>query len=298
MTNIRVTDHWRVIKQTEYLNAVSGRLDKIQEQLSTGRQIQRASDDPAGARLALQYRDTIDFEAQMRRNLDNGTAFMNITESTLDSSTEALQRLRELTVQAANSTLAQEERDGIAKEVDQLIQHLAQLGNATFGDAYIFSGHKTTTPAFQVTGNPPTAVTFQGDTGQRLHRISRQDTVAVNVDGQNTFGSMFTDLIALRDNLNAGAPPTTIQASIGTIDSALDRVILARAGVGARLNRFEASQATSQQTDINLQQLRSTIEDVDLPSAITKLQGQQKALQAALGAIGRTANLTLMDFMR
>jgi flagellar hook-associated protein 3 FlgL len=298
MTSMRVTEQWRVMKHTEYLNTVSSRLDKIQQQLSTGRKIERASDDPAGARLALQYRDTLDFEAQMRRNLENGTSFMNITEATLDSATEALQRARELTVQAANDTLAQQERNAIALEVDQLVQHLAQLGNATFGDAYIFSGHKTTTPAFQVTGNPPTAVTFQGDTGQRLHRISRQDTVAVNVDGQSAFGTMFTDLIALRDNLNGGAPAPTIQASIGTIDTALDGVIQARASIGARLNRFEASQATSQQTDINLQQLRSNIEDVDLPSAITQLQAQQNALQAALGAIGRTANLTLMDFMR
>ena len=298
MTALRVTDQWRVLKQTEYLNTVSSHLDRVQQQLATGKKIERASDDPAGARLALQYRDTIDFEAQMRRNLENGSSFMNVTEATLDSATEALQRARELTVQAANSTLSQQERTAIALEVDQIIQHLAQLGNATFGDAYIFSGHKTTTPAFQVTGNPPTAVTFQGDTGQRLHRISRQDTVAVNVDGQTTFGSMFTDLIALRDNLNVGAPPATIQGSIGTIETALDGVIQARASIGARLNRFDASQTTSQQADTNLQQLRSTIEDVDLPSAITQLQGQQNALQAALGAIGRTANLTLLDFMR
>jgi len=298
MTALRVTDQWRVLKQTEYLNTVSSHLDRVQQQLATGKKIERASDDPAGARLSLQYRDTIDFEAQMRRNLENGSSFMNVTEATLDSATEALQRARELTVQAANSTLSQQERTAIALEVDQIIQHLAQLGNATFGDAYIFSGHKTTTPAFQVTGNPPTAVTFQGDTGQRLHRISRQDTVAVNVDGQTTFGSMFTDLIALRDNLNVGAPPATIQGSIGTIETALDGVIQARASIGARLNRFDASQTTSQQADTNLQQLRSTIEDVDLPSAITQLQGQQNALQAALGAIGRTANLTLLDFMR
>ncbi len=298
MSSLRVTEQWRVLKHTEYLNTVSQRLDKIQQQLSTGRRMERASDDAAGAALALQYRDSLDFETQMRRNLENGTSFMNITEATLDSATEALQRLRELTVQAANGTLAQEERDAIAKEVDQLIQHLAQLGNATFGDAYIFSGHKTTTPAFQVIGNPPTAVVFQGDTGQRVHRISRQDTVAVNVDGQAAFGTMFTDLITLRDNLTSGAPPATIQTSIGTIDSALDRVLKSRAEMGARLNRFEASKRTSEQTDLNLQQLRSTIEDVDLPAAITQLQGQQNALQAALGAIGRTANLTLMDFMR
>jgi flagellar hook-associated protein 3 FlgL len=298
VTAIRVTEQWRVTQQTGYLNSVSERLDKIQQQMSTGRRIARASDDPAGASLALHYRDSLDFETQMRRNMDNGTSFMNVTEAALNSATDALQRVRELTVQAANDTLAQQDRQAIAKEVDQLIQHLAQIGNSTFGDAYIFSGHLTKTPAFLVTGNPPTAITFQGDTGQRLHRISRQDTVAVNVDGQTAFGTMFTDLITLRDNLIAGGPAATISASLSDIDKALDKVLQARADVGAKLNRLEASKATSVQADINLQELRSGIEEVDLPTAIVQLQSQQNALQAALGAIGRTSNMSLIDFMR
>jgi len=186
-----------------------------------------------------------------------------------------------------------------ALEVNQLILHLVQLGNANFGDAYVFSGHKSRTPAFQVAGgSQPTAVTFQGDTGQRVRRISRQATVTVNVDGQAAFGTMFTDLITLRDNLASGATGSTIQTSLGAIDTALDKVVKTRAEVGARLNRFEAATQVSNQSDINFQKLRSDIEEIDLPSVIVKLQSQENAMQAALGAIGRTANLTLMDFLR
>lgn len=299
MTAARVTEASKLTNHVRYLNTVSARLDKIQEELSTGRRIERASEDPAGAALALQYRSSIDFEVQMRRNLQNGVSFMNVTEAALSAATDSLQRVRELTVQAANGTLSQQERDAIAAEVNQHILQLAQVANANFGDAYIFSGHLTRQAAFQIVGgSTPTAITYQGDTGQRVRRISREDTVAVNVNGQQAFGTMFTDLIALRDNLTSGAPVSAISSSLATIDTALDGVLKARAEIGARLNRFEASEKVSEQADINLQQLRSTIEEVDLPSAIIRLRSQQNAMEAALGAIGRTADMSLLNFLR
>src|SRR5690606_37882941 len=185
----------------------------------------RASDDPTGAALAMQHRKNIAFESQMRRNLENGTAFLNVTESALNSATELLQRARELTVQGSTGTLGPNEKTSIATEMNQLIQQLAQVANTNFGGAYIFSGHQTQTAAYQVAGNPPAAVTWQGDTGQRIRQVSAQDAVAVNVIGDQVFEDMFADLIDLRDNLNANAPTTTINSSIADIDRALNSVL-------------------------------------------------------------------------
>ena len=295
---MRITEQSRLSNQVDYLNSAAERMDRIQQQLATGKRIERASDDPSGAALALSHRKSIAFETQMRRNMENGTAFLNVTESALNGATEILQRARELSVQAANGTNGPSERASISAEVGQLIQGLAQVGNSNFGGAYIFSGFQTQTAAFQLTGTPPTAITYQGDSGQRMHRISAQDTVATNVVGSTAFGSIFTDLIALRDNLSANAPVATISAGIANIDSALDRVLLARADVGGRINRFESSKARSEDTDTSLQGLRSNIEDIDLGETIVRMTAQQNALQAALGAIGRNSNNSLLNFLR
>lgn len=295
---MRITEQSRLSNQVNYLNSAAERMDRIQQQLATGKRMERASDDPSGAALALSHRKSIAFEAQMRRNLENGTAFLNVTESALSGATELLQRARELTVQAANGTNGPTERASIAAEVEQLIQGLAQVGNSNFGGTYIFSGFQTQTAAFQVTGAPPTAITYQGDLGQRLHRISAQDAVATNVVGSAAFGSIFPDLIALRDGLTSNAPVATISAGIANIDSALDRVLQARADVGARINRFEASLSRSADTDTSLQDLRANIEDIDLGETIVKMTAQQNALQAALGAIGRNSNNSLLNFLR
>jgi flagellar hook-associated protein 3 FlgL len=296
---MRVSEIYRLNHQQRYLDTISQRMDRVQQELATGRRVSRASDDPAGAVLALEHRSDIAFEAQMRRNMDNGTAFLNVTETALDGATDILQRVRELTVQAASDTQSSSGRRAVAQEVNQLIDHLAQIGNGQFAGAYIFSGQMTKTPAYQVTGSPlPTAITFMGDTGDRVTRISEQATVATNVAGSTAFGSIFADLIALRDDLNLNAPGATISAHLSAIDSGLDRVLAARADVGSRVNRFEATQRTSEQTDTNLQQLRAGIEEVDIANAVTRLTAEQTSYQAALGAIGRTSNMSLMDYMR
>lgn len=294
---MRLSEQARVGNQVRFMNSASERMDKVQRQLSTNRRIERASDDPTGAALAMQHRKNIAFEAQMRRNLENGTAFLNVTESALGGATELLQRARELTVQGATGTLGASEKTNIAAEMDQLIQQLAQVANTNFGGAYIFSGHQTQTPAYAVTGNPPAAITWQGDNGQRIRQISAQDAVAVNVVGNDVFGTMFQDLMTLRDNLNSNASTTTINGSLADIDKALNGVLNARADVGARVNRFEATTARSEETDTNLQELRANIEDIDVAETIIQFTAAQNALQAALGAIGKTSNMTLLNYL-
>ena len=294
---MRLSEQSRTHNQVRYLSDATERADRVQRQLSTNRRIDRASDDPTGAALAMQHRKNIAFESQMRRNLENGTAFLNVTESALNSATELLQRARELTVQGSTGTLGPNEKTSIATEMNQLIQQLAQVANTNFGGAYIFSGHQTQTAAYQVAGNPPAAVTWQGDTGQRIRQVSAQDAVAVNVIGDQVFEDKSADLIALRDNLNANAPTTTINSSIADIDRALNSVLDARADVGARLNRFESTTSRSLDTDTNLQELRASIEDIDISETIIQFTAAQNALEAALGAIGKTANMSLLNYL-
>lgn len=295
---MRLSEQSRINNQIQFMGNATERMDTVQRQLSTNRRIQRASDDPTGAALAMQHRKNIAFEAQMRRNLENGTAFLNVTESALDGTTELLQRARELTVQGATGTLGPSDKVKIGAELDQIIQQLAQVANTNFGGAYIFSGHQTQTPAFQVSGTPPSVITWQGDNGQRTRQVSAQDAVAVNVVGNDVFGTMFSDLIQLRDDLNSNAPTATISGSLANIDTALDKVLNARADVGARLNRFESTTNRSEETDTNLQELRANIEDIDIAETIIQFTAAQNALEAALGAIGRTSNMSLLDFLR
>lgn len=295
---MRLSEQARVSRQVSYITEAAQRMDRVQRQLATNRRIDRASDDPSGAALALQHRQSLAFEAQMRRNLENGTAFLNVTETALASANDLIQRARELTVQAANDTLGASERQSIGAEINQLLEQLAQVANTNFGGVYIFSGHQTQTPAYLVGGQPPASITWQGDNGQRLHRISAQDVVPVNIIGNQVFGNLFDRLIQLRDALNAGATGAQVRPFLADLDAGLDRILAARAEVGARINRFEAATERSLDTDTNLQELKASIEDIDIAETIVRFTASQNALEAALGAIGRTSNLSLLNFLR
>ncbi len=300
---MRVSNQQRLVNHQRYISDAQVRMDRIQQQLATGKKIQRASDDPAGSALALQHRKNIAFEGQMRRNIEGGLAFMNVTESALDGATQALQRGRELTIQAANDTLSPAQRNAIALEMGQLIEQIGQMANTKFGDAYVFSGHQTDQAAYSLNVQAGTVV-YNGDDGARMRRISHNDEAAVNMPGSAAFGdggnasAIFEMMLSLKADMEGGVDGPTVGAYVGQFDAALDRVLNARAEVGSRINRFETALSHSELTDVNLQELRSDIEEIDLASAIIELTGTQASLEAALGAIGRTNGMTLLNFLR
>lgn len=292
----RITEQSRLSDQVSYLQNAEQALSKVQQELSTGRQVNVPSDDPEGTALSMSYRRDIAFEAQMRQNIQGGVSFMNATDSALSGAGDVIQRARELAVEGANGTTSQSGRDAMATEVDQLLQQMVQLANTNFSGAYIFSGTRTDQPAYATTGSPITAVTYQGDTGERLRQISKEATSAVNVNGPEAFSTVFQDLITLRDNLRAGS--ANVNASIASMDKDLDTLLAARATVGARTNAFNDMLTRSQSRDTELQQLRSNIEDVDISQSIVELTNRQNQLQAAMGAIGHSVDLTLLNFIK
>ncbi len=295
---MRISDQGRLTNRQNYLSSAAGHAFDVENRLATGKRINKMSDDPGGATLVVGYRNTIVFETQMRRNISSGLSFIQASEAALSSGTDAMQRIRELAVQASSGTLGAQERQLIALEVDQLIGQLAQVANTNFAGAYVFAGSKSNAAAYQVTGNPPTAVTYQGDAIPRNRRISREDTIAINTTGGQVFGNTFTDLIALRDDLASGAPPTTIATHLITIDAASQRILDSRADLGARANRMDAALSVSERSDTDLQGLRASIEEIDLPATIVEFQNAQRSYEAALGAIGRTSDMTLLNFLR
>lgn len=295
---MRISDQTRHLQNLKHLETSSQRMDTIQQQLSSGRRIQRASDDPAGVSISLGYRGGITYETQMRRNIDSASGILNVTDVALDSATTAVQRIRELAVQATTGTLGADERNAIASEVDQLMSQLVQVGNTNYGGQYIFAGFQTRTPPYSVTGTPPTAVAYLGDTGVRSAQVSTTDSVKVNVPGSEVFGGIFADLINFRQALETNAPVGSLQMGIATMDTALDRILSSRSEVGARVNRLEQAHLQSESTDTTLQQLRADVEDIDVAETILNLNANQNALEATLGAIGRTSTRSLLDFLR
>ena len=156
---------------------------KTQQQLSTGKRILRPSDDPSGAVQSLRLRDRLAATDQYARNGSLATSRLQQEEAALKQMGDALQRVRELTVQAANGTQTNESRAAIAQEVRQISAGLLDTANARDANGeYLFAGFRTTTRPFVTDASG--AAQYLGDSGRRFVSVAANRTVAVGDSGQ------------------------------------------------------------------------------------------------------------------
>ncbi|MGD9301405.1 MAG: FlgD immunoglobulin-like domain containing protein [Desulfobacterales bacterium] len=143
---MRVTNSMMSNTITRYLMQQSERLYKVQEQIATQKKINRPSDDPAGMRAILDYRNKIATVDQYLDNIERGTTRLEFTEITLDVVDDLIGVTRGISQQEAGGT--NQSRALAAEQVKDLYNQMVELANSKNGKNYMFSGHQTDTPAF------------------------------------------------------------------------------------------------------------------------------------------------------
>jgi flagellar hook-associated protein 3 FlgL len=157
----------------------------LQTQLSTGRRIQRASEDPSAAIRALAAQRQLEFKDQIDSNLGAADSLLSATESTLAAAQSLMIEIRGLAVSATGNTLSEEERIAAVSQIQAAYSRLIELGNAKFQDQYIFAGSKAVGIPFTATGN---AVQYVGKTDELLTITDTSSTIAANITAEDAFG--------------------------------------------------------------------------------------------------------------
>jgi flagellar hook-associated protein 3 FlgL len=289
---MRVTNSMLVGTLLRNLNNNMEKMTRSQEQLSSGKRINRPSDDPVGLVDSLRLRTSLTELEQYKSNAEDARSILETTDNTLNEAGSIIQRIRELTVQGATATMPQIALDAVAKEVSQLKEQLVQVGNTTIGGRYIFSGTETLTKAFDALG------VFQGNTNSINYEVGIGITIPVNVDGSQAFGNLFTVLDDLINDLNTGNISNISNTRLGEIDTAMDQQLQVRADIGAKTNRIEFAVNRMESQNVNLTGLLSKTEDVDMAELITRFKMQENVYNASLSAGARIVQPTLMDFLR
>jgi flagellar hook-associated protein 3 FlgL len=266
-------------------------LARIQEQVSTTKQLNRPSDDPAQVRAAIKLREGVAELEQYIRNTDTAARTVQGAETAIASAGNAIQRARELAIQGANDTLSASDRQNMAVEVDQLAAQLVQLAAAKVGTSYIFSGFRTDLPPYAA----PTGV-YQGDANAVMARVAPGNTIQVNIPGDVAFGSALAALTQLQAELAAGSRVSA--ATISAIDTGQVDLLTARATLGARQNRLDEVRVYLEDGILTARRLLSDIEDVDMPKAISELSARQATYEAALRVNARLLQNSLLDELR
>ena len=285
---MRITNAMMSTRALRDLQVNYAGLARVQEQVSTARKLNRASDDPAQARVAVKVRDSLNALAQHLRNIDTADRLTSTAETALSSAGDAIIRLKELALQAANGSNTAADRSAILSEVNQLGEQLVGLANTRNGEDYVFSGQRTRTPAYASAGAP-----YDGDTNSLNARIAPGVTLATNVTADVAFGPALAAVVQLQADLGAGIAPAP--ATLGAIDAGLDAVLGARTRIGAIVNRLDSTRTfveSSQQAAIKL---LSDLEDADMAEVISAAAQRQAVYEAALSVNAKILRRSLID---
>jgi len=186
-------------------------LARVQEQVSTGKQILRPSDDPVATARVLKLELELARHDKFGENIDATERRLQLEEITLDQINTATDRMRELALQAGNGTINDSNRATIAGELRQLQEHvLGMMNTQDSGGEYLFGGGKGFEQPFEKQGD--NSFVYNGDDGQRLIQVGPQLKVATTDSGRSVF-NVIPDDIAVK-TLGATADTGAVTVSV------------------------------------------------------------------------------------
>ncbi len=297
---MRITNS--IIQQTSLSNVQKNlrELYRAQEQVTSGKKIRIASDDPIGASTSMETRSSIRALEQYRRGVQTATARAAREETVLDQLTDMLTRAREMAMAYGSDTVNAEQRHTAAIEVDEMLRQAVSLGNTRFNEGYLFAGTGPNVAPYAtlVTGGN-LDFTTTSPTGSMQIAASASHTVPANHNGTEIFEDtgVLTSLREMAIALRSGDREVVLAAAEG-IDSAFEEIQNLLSEVGARVNSLQVTDANLDALDAGLQVLKSDVEDVEIEKAITELMGRQTSYQAALMSTSRIIGMTLADYLR
>ena len=173
------------------INRQTATLLHVQQQVSSMKRILTPSDDPVAAARVLEVTQASDAVAQLKRNQDAATSVLGLEEGQLSSAIDVLARVRELAIQAGNTSLSVTSRTAISTELRSRFDELLGIANATDGAGqHLFSGFMGATTPFGgsvdniLAGNE---IVYQGDDGQRKLQISPSRSIETSDSGNDVF---------------------------------------------------------------------------------------------------------------
>lgn len=261
----------------------------------SGIRVEKASDDPVATPGIMQSTQGLRALEQYRRNLSSARTRLDVEDSVLQQITDVMVRIKELSVGQMTGTATPQTRSITKAEVDQMREFTRALSNTQVGGIFLFGGVYSDRQPFPPAGPDPLRL----PTGQHRVEVGVGQTVDTNHDGMAIFvdSGMTAALASLSTALGADDVPG-IGAAVTQLDAAFAKIQELVGELGARMNHADLASANVDTLEINLQTLRSNLQDASLEEAITKMVSRQSTLEAALLTNAQIANTTLTDFLR
>lgn len=319
-SNILTTNYLRNMKKN--LN----NMKTLQNQLSSGKTIQKASENPYTASRSMQINTEISYNKQYSENIKDTSNWLDTTDTALSQMGNVFGRVETLLVNAGNGAYGQDERTAIQDEVKEKVNELSQILNTSFDGSYIFGGTKT--------GSKPTTVVngvlqYADKDGNGIGNNGTAAITDTNVQNQigsklqvdisqgvtTTYNKTATDVLEFKDKngksinvsdllsniiTDLGSGGTTgnlITTHLKDIQSVTDNLLQHRSEVGSFQNRMESAQSNNETQNYNMTDILSKTEDIDFADTTMNYSMMQTVYTASLQTSAKILPMTILSYL-
>jgi len=293
-------------RATERMSNIQNRLATTQAQMAESKQILSPSDAPDQAAAIQRLKGEVQRQDSHMRTLDVAMRRYTAEETALTASNDIITRMKELGLQAANDTLAADDRKGVAVELIALRNQLLSLGNTRDDTGnYLFSGTRVNTPAFAEDASGE--VVYQGDQTQTRIPAGEERTVQFTRAGTDVFSRVVRDdgeSVSFFDALDQmiegveGSSTDDIRQGISDLNQMHDNLSLSQVQNGSDQTVVQSQLDVLDETSLRYKSTMSEIEDNDYAAEVTRMNKEMMALEAAMGSFSKISGLSLFDYIR
>ena len=329
---MRVTNRMMSSSFLNDMNRNLNNMQKVQGQLTTGKLVNKPSDNPFVVARSMQLYSDISANEQYNTNIKDTTNWLDATDTALGQVTDTLQRVRELMVTAGNAAYGTDEKNAIKDEINQRIEEVGTILNTSFDGKYIFGGTKGTsrpvTTEKDADGN--INISYAGKDGSKIPpntsnhleqaqldmigkdlsvEISQGVTIEYNVNAKDVLE--FEDSKGNRQNVmdllsnitnnigseNEEESSKVTGENLENMTRTIDNLLTLRAEVGAKQNRMESAQSKNEEENFNLTEVLSGNEDINFTEKRMESATMQTVYMASLQTASKVIQQTLLDYI-
>lgn len=319
---MRVTNQMMTNSFLRNMNSNLNNLDKLNNQLTTGKEISKPSDNPFKTARIMQMYSDIGANKQYNENIKDTINWLDTTDVALDQLGNSFQRVRELMVSAGNASYGSDEMKAIKDEINEKVNELGQILNTNFDGKYIFGGTKSSSKPVGINttaGNNSLAFIDKGGNSTTdptiLNQINSKLTVEVSQGVNMQYNVNASEILKFKDgsgndvdvmslmnnvinNLQSGNNSEVVGQNLADIDSVLNNINKLRGEVGAKQNRMDSAKAQNEEQNLSMTEILSKTEDIDLAEKTIEVATLQSVYTASLQTSARILQSTLIDFIR
>ena len=308
---MRITNRMMVENAIQHMSDNLEKMSRLQKKISTGKEFQNASEDPARASVSMSLRSRLS-------SLESYSDTANITKDWMTASDHALDQMEDVAVRAQNLILrglndslsASERATTLATEMQDLLNQAVEVGNTSLNNQFIFAGYQVNNKAFEMVDSTttltdytgaaflPKIVNYLGDQGMMQRSLGPDQSVTLNIRGDQALNGFLQDLVSASNALIQN-DTTSLQTILGNLKSSMDIMDQYRTSNGARLRQVESASNFLDTMQIETKSLLSKNEDINMAEGIALLANQETTYSAVLEVSQRAISaLSLFDYLK